>query len=130
MEAQKIDRHEYARLLEGMTAEDIISSQEFKRALKSYASIEVRLMKRHMRSRFLATVPNGLNTALRMVMHNEWNADSLTQAFREVIARRSNRSANERELVRCICMKAYGAAMREIVDRISKTEINRNNGKT
>lgn len=118
MEAQKIDRQEYARLLEGMTAEDIISSDEFKRSLKNYASIEVRLMKRHLRSRFLATVPNGLNTALRMVMHNEWNADSLTQAFREVIARRSNRSANERELIRCLCMRAYGAAMREIVENL------------
>ena len=118
MEAQKIDTKEYARLLEGLTAEDIISSDEFKRALKSFASIEIRLMKRHMRSRFLCTVPNGLNTALRMVMHGEWNAERLTEAFREVIACKSRRSANERELIRCICMKAYGAAMREIVENL------------
>ena len=118
METQKIDRKEYARLLEGITAEDIISSDEFKRALKNYTRIEIRLMKRHMRSRFLSTVPNGVNTALRMVMHGEWNAECLTMAFREVISRKSNRSANERELIRSICMKAYGFAMREIVEHL------------
>ena len=113
---------EYARLLEGMTAEDIIGSEAFRKALTGYAAIEVRLMKRHIRSKFLSTVQGGMNTALRMVMRDEWNADSLAQAFREVIARKSNRSANERELIRCICMRAYGAAMREIVENL-KTKI-------
>ena len=115
---QEIDGKEYARVLEGMTADDIISSEEFRRALKSYAGIELRLMKRHVRSRFLATVPNGLNTAFRMVMRGEWNEEKLEEIFREVIEKRSRRSANERELVRCICMKAYGSAMREIVEKI------------
>lgn len=113
---KEIDRQEYARLLEGLTAEDIIASEAFRKALKSYAAIEVRLMKRHIRSRFLATVPNGLNTALRMVMRDEWNAGTLTEIFRQVIEKRCNRPASERELVRAICMRAYASAMREIVE--------------
>lgn len=116
-QTKEIDRQEYARLLEGMTAEDIISSDEFRRALKNYAAIEVRLMKRHLRSRFLETIPNGLNTALRMVMRDEWNAGKLTELFRQVIEKRCNRPASERELVRSICMRAYGAAMRDIVEQ-------------
>ena len=71
---KEIDMKEYASLLEGMKAEDIIASDEFRTALKSYAAIEVRLMKRHIRSKFLSTVDGGLNTALRMVMRDEWNA--------------------------------------------------------
>lgn len=116
-QTKEIDRQEYARLLEGMTAEDIIASDEFGRALKNYAAIEVRLMKRHMRSRFLDTIPNGLNTALKMVMRDEWNAGTLTEIFRQVIGRSCERPYNERELVRCICMRAYGAAMRDIVEQ-------------
>lgn len=119
---KEIDRQEYARLLEGMTAEDIIGSDEFRKALKSYAAIEVRLMKRHIRSKFLSTVQGGLNTALRMVMRDEWNAGTLTEIFRQVIEKRCNRPASERELVRSICMRAYGAAMREIVEDL-KTKI-------
>lgn len=113
---------EYARLLEGLTAEDIIGSEAFRKALKSYAAIEVRLMKRHIRSRFLATVQGGLNTALRMVMRDEWNAGKLTELFRQVIEKRCNRPASERELVRAICMRAYASAMREIVEDL-KTKI-------
>ena len=124
---KKIDMKEYARLLEGMKAEDIIASGAFRTALKSYASIEVRLMKRHIRSRFLSTVDGGLNTALRMVMRDEWNADTLTEIFRQVIEKRCSRPASERELVRAICMRAYGAAMREIVEEkrnlLTKSEI-------
>jgi len=119
---KKIDMKEYARLLDGMTAEDIIGSEAFRTALKSYASIEVRLMKRHIRSRFLATVKGGLNTALRMVMRDEWNADTLTEIFRQVIEKRCSRPASERELVRAICMRAYASAMREIVEDL-KTKI-------
>lgn len=119
---KEIDRQEYARLLEGLTAEDIIASDEFRTALKSYAAIEVRLMKRHIRSKFLSTVQGGLNTALRMVMRDEWNAGTLTSIFRQVIEKRCNRPASERELVRSICMRAYGAAMREIVEDL-KTKI-------
>lgn len=119
---KEIDRQEYARLLEGLTAEDIIASDEFRTALKSYAAIEVRLMKRHIRSKFLSTVEGGLNTALRMVMRDEWNAGTLTELFRQVIEKRCNRPASERELVRAICMRAYGAAMREIVEDL-KTKI-------
>ena len=115
---KEIDRQEYARLLEGMTAEDIIASDEYRKALIGYAAIEVRLMKRHIRSRFLSTVQGGLNTALRMVMRDEWNADTLTDIFRQVIEKRCNRPASERELVRAICMRAYGAAMREIVEKL------------
>lgn len=117
-----IDMKEYARLLEGLTAEDIIASEAFCKALKNYAAIEVRLMKRHIRSRFLSTVPNGLNTALRMVMRDEWNAGTLTGIFRQVIEKRCNRPASERELVRAICMRAYGAAMREIVENIKRNK--------
>lgn len=113
---KEIDRQEYARLLEGLTAEDIIASDEFRTALKSYAAIEVRLMKRHIRSKFLSTVQGGLNTALRMVMRDEWNAGTLTEIFRQVIEKRCNRPASERELVRAICMRAYASAMREIVE--------------
>ena len=113
---------EYARLLEGMTAEDIIGSEAFRKALTSYAAIEVRLMKRHIRSKFLSTVQGGLNTALRMVMRDEWNAGTLTGIFRDVIAKKSGRPASERELVRAICMRAYASAMREIVEDL-KTKI-------
>lgn len=124
---KEIDIKEYARLLEGLTAEDIIASDEFRTALKSYAAIEVRLMKRHIRSKFLSTVEGGLNTALRMVMRDEWNADTLTEIFRQVIDKRSLRPASERELVRAICMRAYAFAMREIVEEkrnlLTKSEI-------
>lgn len=119
---KEIDMKEYARLLEGMTAEDIIASEAFRKALTGYAAIEVRLMKRHIRSKFLSTVDGGLNTALRMVMRDEWNADTLTEIFRQVIEKRCSRPASERELVRSICMRAYGAAMREIVEDL-KTKI-------
>ena len=119
---KEIDMKEYARLLEGMTAEDIIGSAAFRKALTGYAAIEVRLMKRHIRSRFLATVKCGLNTALRMVMRDEWNADTLTEIFRQVIEKRCSRPASERELVRAICMRAYASAMREIVEDL-KTKI-------
>ena len=115
---KEIDMKEYARLLEGMKAEDIIASGAFRKALTGYAAIEVRLMKRHIRSRFLATVEGGLNTALRMVMRDEWNAGTLTEIFRQVIEKRCSRPASERELVRAICMRAYGAAMREIVEKL------------
>lgn len=113
---KEIDMKEYARLLEGMKAEDIIASGAFRKALTGYAAIEVRLMKRHIRSKFLSTVQGGLNTALRMVMRDEWNADTLTEIFRQVIDKRSLRPASERELVRAICMRAYASAMREIVE--------------
>lgn len=116
---KEIDRQEYARLLEGLTAEDIIASDEFRTALKSYAAIEVRLMKRHIRSKFLSTVQGGLNTALRMVMRDEWNAGTLTEIFRQVIEKRCNRPASERELVRAICMRAYASAMREIMEDLN-----------
>lgn len=115
---KEIDRQEYARLLEGLTAEDIIGSEAFRKALTSYAAIEVRLMKRHIRSKFLSTVQGGLNTALRMVMRDEWNAGTLTGIFRQVIEKRCNRPASERELVRAICMRAYASAMREIVENL------------
>lgn len=109
---------EYARLLEGLKAEDIIASGAFRKALTGYAAIEVRLMKRHIRSKFLSTVQGGLNTALRMVMRDEWNADTLTEIFKQVIDKRSLRPASERELVRAICMRAYASAMREIVENL------------
>lgn len=119
---KEIDMKEYARLLEGMKAEDIIGSEAFRKALTSYAAIEVRLMKRHIRSKFLSTVQGGLNTALRMVMRDEWNADTLTEIFRQAVEKRCNRPASERELVRAICMRAYASAMREIVEDM-KTKI-------
>ena len=115
---KETDMKEYARLLEGLKAEDIIASGAFRKALTGYAAIEVRLMKRHIRSKFLSTVQGGLNTALRMVMRDEWNADTLTEIFKQVIDKRSLRPASERELVRAICMRAYASAMREIVENL------------
>lgn len=122
-----MEGEELTRLLEGLTAEDVIASEGFTRALTDIINVEKRIASACRRSALVSEVAGGKGIYRKLVRDGELNAVTMTEAFREIIAKRSRRPFGERDFIRFLCMRAYGIALREIVEqkKIEKDERNK-----
>ena len=112
-----MEADEIKRILEGLTAEDVIQSESFRRALTDIINTEKRIAGACRRSALVSEIAGGKGIYRKLARNGELNAVTMTEAFREIIAKRSRRPFGERDFIRFLCMRAYGVALREIVEQ-------------